>query len=1042
MTDSTHPNGAIWHTKIAARIHDPAEKALVLMRDPEGHENGTSLALSRLMGLKNYNEEDDAANLRTLNALLFKASLPRGMYKTVQRADWWAAADRPQWPMQELDVLKKDGQPATLKVAPDSQVHFSSAPVLIHPLSGEKIDLGSLKETEVNDIKERSFDHHLSLFKALGIQGDQPHDMRRTLLALWRFAPELTETADNGELGALWRQLPADTRVPDHSIWDHLDLTSAFAGAFAADPQQEVALLTVALGPVQSFIAAARSTSDLWAGSHLLSRLAWECMRPLCEQLGPDAVLLPRLRGIPQVDLWLRDQMKLPRELFKQCEWQKGATDANPLFSAALPNRFVAVVPASQAKAIAQQCEQAVRDWLQTTGQDVVNRLLDAAQLQTGADQHCHQQMRDQLAGFPEVHWAAVPFSLIHPRNAEKQNNLDTSALSAAMAPFFGVQPGEPAGFLASPAWQVLKDDMPWDDRTTFWSPNPGTLYPAVFDLAERALAAAKASRTFEQLPQVGWRCSLSGDSEWLTTDPAQLQTSYRQQKDTLWAKVHNAKKSWAKEGEHLGGLAALKRLWPTVFADEVSKATDKHVGRFVVSTHTMALASQMQDWVAHGAEPGPDFSKALNKHEVQPVALPPKLMRQAARDGFSKAAIDDMKRLPGLLEAARESEDDQALRDAQQIVQATLRNEQNTDAKPVKLETYYSLIMMDGDRMGAILSGDTKTNTVIPYLKSFHPKVQKGFDAQAAKHKALHAYGQQPRAISPNRHLAISGALNDFSQTVVRHVVEEEHLGRVLYAGGDDVLAMLPTADLLSTMQRLRHAYSGSAPADEKTDWGMVRNRQGDVRQKLVLNKGFAWLNGRLMRMMGPNATASTGAIVAHHLAPLGAVLQELRAAEKRAKNVGGHRGGRDAFSITIVKRSGSTLTLTENWGEPMDLLQALINFLHAKGTSRSAVFNSLEWMRDLPEPTNDEATAMLTSLLAHQFDRQSKKGEANKAAPDLAQRLAQLCAAQKTKPLTKPLSWLTNFMGVAEFLARETRMGSNQPSVTMPNTTTGATA
>jgi CRISPR-associated protein Cmr2 len=97
MTDSTSFVGAIWHTKIAARIHDPAEKALVLMRDPEGHENGTSLALSRLMGLKNYNEEDDAANLRTLNALLFKASLPRGMYKTVQRADWWAAAaDRPQ----------------------------------------------------------------------------------------------------------------------------------------------------------------------------------------------------------------------------------------------------------------------------------------------------------------------------------------------------------------------------------------------------------------------------------------------------------------------------------------------------------------------------------------------------------------------------------------------------------------------------------------------------------------------------------------------------------------------------------------------------------------------------------------------------------------------------------------------------------------------------------------------------------------------------------------------------------------------------------
>ena len=1015
MTPSSTPN-TVWHTKIAARIHDPAEKALVLMRDPEGHENGTSLALSRLMGLKNYSEQDEDTDLRTLNALLFKTSLPRGMYKTVQRADWWAAAaDRPQWPMQEIDVDKRNGDKVTLKVAEGSQVRFASQPVLIHPLSAEKIDLGDLKQTDINDIKERSFAHHLNLFKTLGIQGDQPHDMRRTLLALWRFAPELSETQDNSTLGALWHLLPADTRVPDHSIWDHLDLTSAFAGAFAADPQEEVALLTVSLGPVQSFIAAARSTSDLWAGSHLLSRLAWECMRPLCEDFGPDAVLFPRLRGIPQVDLWLRDQMHLPAELFKDCEWQQGATDANPLFSAALPNRFVAVVPASQAQAIAQKCEQAVRNWLQTTGCEVVDRLLTAAGLNTGAEQHCHQQMREQLAGFPEVHWAAVPFSLIHPRNADKQNDLDTTQLSAAMAPFFGVQAGQPAGFLASPAWQVLKKDTAWDNRTTFWSPNPGTLYPAVFDLAERALAAAKASRTFEQLPQHGWRCSLTGESEWLTTDPAQLQKSYRQQEDTLWAKVHKKQKSWAKQGEHLGALSALKRLWPTVFAEEVGKATGKPVGRFVVSTHTMALASQMEEWLEHGALTEAGFAHACETLKPEAVALPRRLMRHV------KNHVEDAKVLPGLLDAARESDDESAYNNAKKIVRDTLGVD--------RLETYYSLLMMDGDRMGAILSGDTATNTAIPYLKSFHPNVQSGFNKQAERNAQLKAYGDQARAISPNRHLAISGALNDFSQTVVRHVVEEEHLGRVLYAGGDDVLAMLPTADLLSAMQRLRHAYSGSAPQDAKTDWGMLRNRQGDVRHQLVLNKGFAWLNGRLMRMMSPQATASTGAVIAHHQAPLGTVLQALRAAEKRAKN----EGGRDAFSITVIKRSGGALTLTEKWGEPMNLLQALIGFLRTEGTSRNAVYNSLEWMRDLPEPSNADTTAMLTSLLTYQFDRQSS-GDTKAVAPALAQRLAQLCATQKIQPL----NWLANFLGVAEFLARETRTGTTpmqQP------TDTGAT-
>ena len=1037
MTQPTTPS-TVWHTKIAARIHDPAEKALVLMRDPAGHENGTSFALSRLMGLRNYNETDDA-DLRTLSALVFRASLPPSMYKTIKRADWWAAAaDRPQWPMQEIEVVTKKGKEIALKVSEGMQVRFASEPVLIHPLTGEKIDLGQLKDTEVGDIKERSFDHHTGILQALGIKSDEPHDMRRTLLALWRFAPEINETADNGELGALWHLLPADTRVPDHSIWDHLDLTSAFAGAFAADPQQEVALLTVSLGPVQSFIAAARSTSDLWAGSHLLSRLAWECMRPLCEELGPDAVLFPRLRGIAQVDLWLRDQMKLPAELFKDCEWQQGATDANPLFSAALPNRFVAVVPASQARAIAERCTQAVRKWLDEIGQDVVNRLLDAVGLNTGADQHCHQQIADQLKGFPEVHWAAVPFSLIHPRNADKQNDLDTSNLSAAMAPFFGVEPGKPCGFLDSPAWQVLKDDMAWDDRTAFWSPNPGTLYPAVFDLAERALAAAKASRTFEQLPQNGWRCSLTGESEWLTTDPEQLKKSYRQQKDTLWAKVHQAKKSWAKEGEHLGGLAALKRLWPNVFADEVSRATGKDCGRFVVSTHTMALASQMEKWLAKGSPAGQDFSQACTDLDPDAVALPRRLMRHV------KNHVNDAKVLPGLLEAARDSDDEHAYTNIQKVVRDTL----NVDKLPAfKLETYYSLIMMDGDRMGAILAGDTATHTAIPYLKSFHPKVQSGFNTQAERNAKLRAYGDQARAISPNRHLAISGALNDFSQTVVRHVVEEEHLGRVLYAGGDDVLAMLPTADLLSAMQRLRHAYSGSAPDDAQTDWGMVRNRQGDVRHQLVLNKGFAWLNGRLMRMMGEHATASCGAVIAHHQAPLGAVLHELRTAEKRAKN----EGGRNAFSITIIKRSGGALYLTEKWGEPVDLLHKLIGFLRADGTSRRAVYNSLEWMRDLPEPTNTDTTAMLATLLAYQLDRQSETGsKANKEAPALAERLAALCAAQKGVPMAEQnsgqtpkkktrLNWLANFMGVAEFLAREVH---SAPSTLTTDTTSEATA
>ena len=1021
-------HNTLWQTKLAARVHDPAEKALVLLRDPAGHEGGTSRALTRLLNLRGTpTQHIDPDDAEVLSTVLFKNGIAADMYRHVQRADWWAAAaDRPQWPMEEITVKTKAGDTRTFKVADWAQVRWTQKPVLVHPLTGAQFDLGSvggLGDTDFHDIKQRSFDHFAGLLAELG-KADANEDPRKTLLTYWRFGPDLQEEVDNGKLGALWGVLPADTRVPDHSIWDHLDLTSAFAGAFAADPDGEVALLSLAIGPVQSFIAAARSTSDLWAGSHLLARLAWEAMKPVCENLGPDAILFPRLRGVPQVDLWLRDEMGLPSALFDSCEWNRGGTDANPLFSAALPNRFVAVVPASRAKALAQQVSDHLRRWLQTLGQDVVERLLDAAGLETGQEQHCHQQMREQLTGFPEVHWAAVPFSLITARNAERQTDLDVTQLSDAMAPFFGAAPGQDCGFLKTAAWQRLAEETVLTSadgaKSVFFAPNPGALYPAIHDLVERTLAAAKAVRPFEQRKQTGWRCSLTGEVEWLTTDVTQLQRPYRQQKDTLWAKLAQNKKAWAKPGEHLGALSAIKRLWPTLFAEEVGQALkQRDVGRFVVSTHTMALAHQIDQWLQADGAGAPGLEKVLSDYGCEPVALPRRIMR---RHASKRESLDIAKRLPALLDADDENENDTPTDNAnasagKNLVRKTLAERATPDGRPaedIQLETYYALLLLDGDRMGAWLAGGE--NHAISYRDSFHPQVQAGFDRHAERQPAIQQYGAQKRALSPNRHLAISGALNDFSLTVVRHVIEEEHLGRVIYAGGDDVLAMLPVADLLDASQRLRHAYSGTDPEHEG----------GRDPRGLTLHNGFALLNHRLMRMMGGKATASCGAVIAHHQAPLTAVMRELHAAESRAKKhrhtlSNGQISDRDAFSLTVIKRSGGALYLSLPWGEPVRLLGDLRDFLRGPGVSRRAVYNTLEWLHDLPEPSGD--AAMLQSLLVYQMGRQveGQNQAAKNHVPKLAQELAQLALAQHERKL----SWLESFLTVAEFLARETRTG-----------------
>jgi CRISPR-associated protein Cmr2 len=159
MTD----NNILWQTKLAARIHDPAEKALVLLRDPAGHEDGTSRALTRLLGFHEINADSvDSENDEALTRTLFKKGIPADMYKQVQRADWWAAAaDRPQWPVEEWP--DKQGE---MRIVNWAQVNWASNPVLIHPLTGEQFDLGKsggLSATAIEAVKTRSFDHFSEL---------------------------------------------------------------------------------------------------------------------------------------------------------------------------------------------------------------------------------------------------------------------------------------------------------------------------------------------------------------------------------------------------------------------------------------------------------------------------------------------------------------------------------------------------------------------------------------------------------------------------------------------------------------------------------------------------------------------------------------------------------------------------------------------------------------------------------------------------------------------------------------------------------------
>lgn len=970
MTDDT-----LWQTKLAARIHDPAEKALVLLRDPAGHEGGSIVEVGKAVGFESRMVR------RRDGSEIEKLDLPPEMERIVARADQWAsAADRAQFP--------RDADERFVQWA---QVRFAERGEIVHPLSGERYDVHGIgQDVLAGHIRVASAD----LFKTLIHRAaDGGVDHRLTALAFWRFGPELGRQLQG--IGHLWSLLPADTRTPDHSIWQHLDLTSALAGATSDGGRP--ALLTVSIGPVQEFIAAGRSTSDLWAGSHFLSMLAWQAMQAVAAEYGPDAILFPQLRGVPVVDLWLIEQ-GLRAELFGTAPWNDTATDYNPLFVAALPNKFVALVPEHVGAQLAGRIRAEVRRWAVQAGRAMLERVLQEIG-ETPDGQHCYAQIEAQLRDFPQVHWSLVPW-------------LGQQDLEAAFVPFWPTGDGKRPGLFGSDAWQTLTAPIEPQQGWRFWEPNDGTLYPAVHDLGDRYLAAAKTTRPFGQLTQQGYRDALTGEYEWLTLDESQLlEGSPRQRTDTLWARVARARPAWAKgdrdgrKAEHLSAFGLIKRLWPEQFAQSIRDsrwyrelAEKPDLFRYVVSTHVMALAGSLERLMQQGpAADGEarrayeDLARDVAGQDLKRLALPRRLMRRELRE---KPWWETASRLPALLERERErageaEEDDRVERVLGRIEKAI----------GGRVERYYALLLMDGDRLGAWLSGE---NT-LTFGQAFHTRVNAGLANY--RHPALDRYLQVRRPVSPSRHMAISSALNGFALDLVRHVVESDCLGKVLYAGGDDVMAMLGVRDLFKAMALLRTAYSGGLPPD-----GVMPKNQSELR----LEGGFVRHRERLYQVMGKNATASCGAVIAHHQAPLAAVMRELRAAEQRAKN----EGGRDAFSITVIKRSGGALRLTEKWGEPVALLGDLRAFLADADTSRRAVYNSLAWLADLPDPKNQRE--MLESLLAYQFDRQAKKAARERHdAPSLAKSLAKLTADQPKDGL----KWLKNFLTVAEFLARETR-------------------
>ena len=104
---------------------------------------------------------------------------------------------------------------------------------------------------------------------------------------------------------------------------------------------------------------------------------------------------------------------------------------------------------------------------------------------------------------------------------------------------------------------------------------------------------------------------------------------------------------------------------------------------------------------------------------------------------------------------------------------------------------------------MGKLVNGETLGAT---WKSVLAPELQKRLEGDFdPKHKNLwEKFFTKQRLVAPSTHAAISEALGDFSLHTVPAIINK-YDGQLIYAGGDDVCAIMPEAMMSARLCRSR---------------------------------------------------------------------------------------------------------------------------------------------------------------------------------------------------------------------------------------------
>jgi len=917
-----------WQAKIWGLLHDPIFKAL---HDNSGR--GKNSLWQELAVMKDWVDNDlnpeksggKAMKQMKLADLITSAS-DRGAIGSLSVSLDYADTDNRNSGLEISHLLSGKKTEFKLKTTQHQQL-----------IQGSRKQVLGEKETALFDLQIADKDKVLRSISKID-------DPQKLFWWLWRCLPKAACNLMGDDENLLL--MPAETRIPDSSIWSHTSLTAAMAGALTGfdlnlddlkqwSRNQEPShayLATFSFTPIQELIKASRKMRDFWAGSWLLHYLSAKVSWQLALKYGPDSLVYPSLFQQPLIDDWLLE--KWP----DFAPWIDRPSERQ-LLTAGFPNVIVMLIPEGKVDAAMQYAKQVLEEeWLK-----IGNLVFD--ELQHNRDWMPelvkeHITWNGWLQTQWQTYWSAMPVGdRMHPlTSSEIHKNTEEFPWRDRQNQTFQVPIDhklfreKESAFINQAA--VLR-------RARFgkhpFNANVGSWWPYIFDRTRANVTAIKNARTWKLPTVFDTRSTISGLGSIVHHYPVRHKVTDSEAK-TLWqnhAGLFDGR-------EQLNATEVVKRVLHKIIPQLIPALTDIEKIDATYPDLTAGVAGYLKTHQEHQQH----FRLACKaiEQELRSQNLEAKNLPKVCGIPWieTSSTLGSKKYHPRHLSPGWLVEEIEQVTDVQK--QELKANLDRIVAKYYPTNNpadWYVLAAGDGDDLSKWLKG-TKLKTYRDYVPDklidkanavtsdrastpLSPRADSDLSHEDSQlFSTFNEFLNEKKRMGPSTHAALSRALLDFSNQLVPYLTEQRYAGRLVYSGGDDVLAYTNLWEWDKWLWDVRECFR------DKPDPAQEFRNDGDYWQwntdKIPKN-----LSKRPLFTMGGAATISFGIMIANQGVPLAIALENMWAAEQGAKEhfcktlEQGQRH-KNAVQVRVLYGNGNTLKATAKF-EAFDRWRSLLD-------------------------------------------------------------------------------------------------------------------